>query len=463
MQKKYFKEILKIIHLDDANLIKEKLSNYHASDIADVLESLTKEERLRIYSILGTEETAEIFSFYDDVDAYIEEMGPKRSALVLEEMDSDDAIDVLDELDEDEKKEIIELMHKDQKETLKKLDMYDDDSIGSEMSDNYIAISKENTIQSATAEVIKQAGDHDNINIIYVVDDTNTFVGAINLRDLIVARKTDSLPKLIMESYPVIYDDELVSDCIGRIKEYAESSLPILNRDNKLIGAITGDNVLEVAQEEMEEDYAKLGGLTESEDISEGTFQSVKKRLPWLIILLFLGFVVSSVIGAFEVVIATLPMIVFFQSMILDMSGNVGTQSLAVTIRNITDEGFKNDKKKQRKSIFKELKVGFLNGLIMGAIAFLFVLIYLVVLHKEVRPGDGYLINDCLLVSGIIGMSMFFSILLSSIIGTAFPLLLDKLHIDPAVASGPFITTINDVIAVVVYYGLTFILLVNII
>ena len=463
MQKKYFNEILEIIKGANPNVIKEKLENYHASDIADVLEQLGKEDRLKVYSILGVELTAEIFSFYDDVNFYVEEMGPEKSAHVLEEMDSDDAIDILDELEEEDKALIIELMEDDQKEALKKLDDYDDDTIGSEMSDNYIKISKDNTIQTATAEVIKQAGEHDNINIIYVVDQTNTFVGAINLRDLIVARKTDSLSRLIMESYPIIYDDEKVADCIGRIKEYAEASLPILNRDNKLIGAITGDNVLEVAQEEMEEDYAKLGGLTESEDISEGTFTSVKKRLPWLVILLFLGFIVSSVIGAFEVVIATLPIIVFFQSMILDMSGNVGTQSLAVTIRNITDEGFKSDKKRQRKSIFKELRVGILNGIIMGIIAFLFVLLYFIILHKEVRPGDGYIINDALLVSGIIGLSMFLSITLSSIIGTAFPLLLDKLHIDPAVASGPFITTINDVIAVVVYYGLTFILLVSVI
>lgn len=462
MQKKYYKEILRIIQAGSNDKIRDELENYHASDIADVLESLSKEDRIRIYSILGNERTAEIMSFYDDVDLYIEELSPAYSADILEEMDSDDAIDILDELDEEEKEKIISLMDDDFKTAIKKLDHYDDELIGSEMSDNYISINKKMTIKEATAYLIKDAGEHDNIFSIYVVDDENKYVGAISLRDLIVARKTDSLDSLIMTSYPFFYDNEEISECIGRIKEYAEATYPILNRNNELIGAITGDNILTVASDEMEDDYAKLGGLAESEDLNESTFKSIMKRLPWLIILLFLGFIVSSVIGAFEAVIATLPIIVFFQSMILDMSGNVGTQSLAVTIRNITDEGFKSDKKRQRKSIFKELRIGFFNGIIMGLVAFIFVLIYLVALHKEITPGMGYSLNECLLVASIIGLSMLLSITLSAIIGTSFPLLLDKLHIDPAVASGPFITTMNDIIAVIVYYGLTFLFFMSI-
>ena len=152
------------------------------------------------------------------------------------------------------------------------------------------------------------------------------------------------------------------------------------------------------------------------------------------------------------------PVIVFFQSMILGMAGNVGTQSLAVTIRNISNDSFDSDKKKQRKSIFKELKIGFSNGLLMGIISFIFVLLYLVITKKEINLGVGYLFKDSLLVSGIIGVSMLVAITLASIIGTIFPIILSKLKIDPAVASGPFITTMNDIVAVLVYYGLTYLL-----
>ena len=152
------------------------------------------------------------------------------------------------------------------------------------------------------------------------------------------------------------------------------------------------------------------------------------------------------------------PVIVFFQSMILGMAGNVGTQSLAVTIRNISNDSFDSDKKMQRKSIFKELKIGFSNGLLMGIISFIFVLLYLVITKKEINLGVGYLFKDSLLVSGIIGVSMLVAITLASIIGTIFPIILSKLKIDPAVASGPFITTMNDIVAVLVYYGLTYLL-----
>ena len=249
-----------------------------------------------------------------------------------------------------------------------------------------------------------------------------------------------------------------MSECLEKIKDYSETSIPVLNKDREIVGVLTTDSLIEATTDEFEEDYAKFGGLTEEEDIDESVFSSIKKRIPWLIVLLFLGLLVSSVIGIFESVIVSIPIIVFFQSMILGMAGNVGTQSLAVTIRNISNEQLAEDKKKQLRSIFKELRIGFINGLIIGVVSFLFVLAYLAITKSEVHIGEGYIFTDTLLVSAIIGISMLVSITLASVIGTCFPLLLTKLKIDPAVASGPFITTLNDVIAVVVYYGLTFIL-----
>ena len=249
-----------------------------------------------------------------------------------------------------------------------------------------------------------------------------------------------------------------MSDCLEKIRDYSETSFPVISRDGELLGVLTLDSLIEATVDEFEEDYAKLGGLTEEEDIDESVFVSIKKRIPWLIVLLFLGLLVSSVVGAFEAVIAMVPVIVFFQSMILGMAGNVGTQSLAVTIRNISNDSFDSDKKKQRKSIFKELKIGFSNGLLMGIISFIFVLLYLVITKKEINIGAGYVFRDSLLVSGIIGVSMLIAITLASIIGTIFPIILFKLKIDPAVASGPFITTMNDIVAVLVYYGLTYLL-----
>lgn len=456
MQKEFFEELKEIILSDlSAEELKDKLENYHSSDIADVLQNVAKEDRLRVYAQLSLDQTAEIFSFYDDVEKYIEELSPETAADILEAMNSEDAMDVLDELEDESKTEIIELMKADSKEKVKQLDAYDEDCIGRYMSDNFIVIDNRKTIKEAMATMVREAGEHDNIFTLYVVDEKNKFYGAINLRDLIVARKEDNLLDICMTSYPSFYDDELMKDCIGKLKDYAENSIPVLNRQNEILGVIPVDSIIDAAEEEMSDDYAKLGGLSESEDLDESILTSIKKRIPWLIILLFLGLVVSSVIGVFEGVIATLPVIVFFQSMILDMAGNVGTQSLAVTIRNLTDEEMK---KKVRKNVIKEIKIGFLNGLIISIIAFLFVLVFLAIRHQEIVSGDGFLWMDVLKVAGIIAFSLLLAMTLSSFVGTIFPILLNKMHIDPAVASGPFITTINDVVAVVVYYGLTYIL-----
>ena len=458
MQNNFYNEIIEIIKTAPKEQLKELLEKYHSSDIADVLETLTAQERMYVYDALGIENTADIVSYYENVEEFIEELTPEFTADLLEEMDSDDAVDVLNELDEEDKQEIIDLMEDEVKEIVQKLDSYDEDVIASYSTDNFVSININSTVPQAMASMIKQAGDHDNIFTIYVVDDEKKFVGAINLRDLIVSRKNDSFANLIMTSYPYFYEDELMSECIGRIKEYAETSLPILNHNDEIIGVITADAVIEATEDELSEDYAKLGGLTEEEELDEPIIQSIKKRIPWLIVLLFLGLIVSSVIGVFEAVISTIPVIVFFQTMILGMAGNVGTQSLALTIRNINDESFKNEKKKQLKSMLKEIRVGFFNGLIMGSVAFVFVLIYLTVLQKEIIEGSGFVLSNTLIVCGIIGTSMFTSIILSSFIGTAFPILLSKLGIDPAVASGPFITTLNDIVAVIVYFGLTYLM-----
>lgn len=450
--------VIKIIN-DPTNLeLIEMLENYHNSDIADVLEILTEDERLLIYDILGNEKISEIVSYYENVEEFISEIEPEQAADIIELMDSDDAVDVLNELEEEDKQRIIELMDEEAKESVELIEGYDEDLVGSYISDNFIVIPKKSTVKSAMSKMVKMAGEHDNIYTLYVVDDDNKFIGAVQLKDLITARSNDSFEDLIMYGYPSFYDTDIMSDSLEKIKDYSETSIPVLNADHEIIGVLTTDSLIEATTDEFEEDYAKFGGLTEEEDIDEPVLQSIKKRIPWLIVLLFLGLLVSSVIGIFESVIISVPIIVFFQSMILGMAGNVGTQSLAVTIRNISNESLASDRKKQIKSIFKELRIGFLNGLIIGFVSFVFVFLYLIITKSEVNIGSGFEITSCIMVSGIIAFSMLVSITLASVIGTCFPLLLTKLKIDPAVASGPFITTLNDVIAVIVYYGLTFLL-----
>ena len=457
MQKKnYVQEILDIIHsgLPQAELA-EKLSDYHENDLADALADLTAEERRKLYAILGVEQVAEIFSYLDDAEPYLKELPPEEAAQVVSHMDSDDAVDALDDLEEEDKEKIVHQMDKvdkDAADDVKLLLSYDEDEIGSCMTTNYICIRKDMTIRQAMSELVKQAGENDNISTLYVVDENEHFYGAIDLKDLIVARADDSLEKLIARAYPYVTDHEKISDSIDRIVDYAERSLPVLNESGKLLGIITSADVVELVDDQMGDDYAKLGGLTSEEDLNEGVFQSVKKRLPWLVALLFLGMLVSSVVGAFESVVAVLPIVICFQSMVLDMAGNVGTQSLAVTIRVLVDENLTTSKKLHL--LFKEMRVGLVNGALLAVMALGFLGVY-IHFFKAYAWGQAFLLSGC------VGISLIVAMVISSLVGTVIPMLFHKIHIDPAVASGPLITTINDLVAVVVYYGLAMIVLIE--
>lgn len=450
----YSDEVLKIFrsNLPKEELI-EKISDYHMGDIADAFEKMTPEERKSLYPVLGVEMVAEIFSYIEDSEEYIKEINSDKVANLISEMDSDDAVDILEKLSDTDRKRIVASLDNDAKQDVSMILSYEDDEIGSEMTTNYIVVNKNLTIKEATHQLITQAGENDNINTIYVVDDKDSFYGAIDLKDLIVAREYQSLDELIIKSYPYVKANEKIVDCIEQLKDYAEDSIPVLDDNKHILGVITAHDIVEVVDEELGEDYAKLGGLTAEEDLNETTLQSTKKRLPWLIILLFLGMGVSSVVGMFETVVAVIPIVICFQSLILDMAGNVGTQSLAVTIRVLMDENLKASDKV--KLMFKEVRVGFSNGLLLGTMSFIFVGLY-IFLFKGNTFGYSFLVSGC------VGFSLLASMVISSLVGTLVPMLFSKIKVDPAVASGPLITTINDLVAVVTYYGMVWIFLIDI-
>lgn len=439
-----------------AEELRERLADYHDNDIAIVIHDLEKEERLKIYPKLGEEKVSEIFSYLDDVEDFIEEVGLKKAADIIELMDSDDAIDVLEELDEEDRIAIIEEMDEEIVEDINLITQYEEDEIGSIMTTNYIEINKNYTIKEAMKSMVSQAADNDNVSIIFVSNDDETYYGSIDLRDLIITRYDKNLDDIIKTSYPVLHANDLISDCINDLKEYSLELYPVLNSDNKLIGVITSNDIVETVDEELTDDYAKLAGLTETNELDEKTIVSVKKRIPWLVILVAMGLGVSLLISSFEDVVKSIPMIVFFQSLILGMAGNTGTQSLAVTIRTISDEDL--TKGTVFKMIFKEIKIGFLNGLIIGTLSFIILYLFLSITQTEIIPNKGYIVLDAIKVCGSVSISLVGAMLMSSIIGTFMPLFFKKVHIDPAVASGPFITTIIDIISIVIYYGLASIL-----
>lgn len=449
----YVKELLQIIREStDEAALRERLSGYHDNDIAAAFELLTADEREKLYPVLGADRLADIFRYIDDTGKYVGEISLDKAAKILSHMDSDDAAKVLDDLDRTTQDKLVKLLDEEAGHEIRMLLSYENDEIGSRMTTNYIAIHKSLTIRQAMHELVRQAGENDNIGTVYVTDEQNRFYGAIDLKDLIIAREDTTLESITSTSYPYVMEHEKISDCIEVIKDYEEDSIPVLTGHGVLIGVITAQDIVEVVDDEMGEDYAKLAGLTEEEDLRETTRESMKKRLPWLIILLFLGMGVSSVVGIFEAIVAVLPIVMCFQSLILDMAGNVGTQSLAVTIRVLTDENLTG--KKKMHLVIKEMRVGFVNGLFLGVMAFLLIGAYIWLL-KQNPVGYSYMISGC------IGLALMVAMVISSLVGTLIPMFFHKIKVDPAVASGPLITTVNDLVAVVTYYGIVWLLLIR--
>ena len=451
----YSEELMELIRrCSSPAALRDALESYHDSDIADVLEQLDPPARKRLYRVLGTERMSDVFAYLEDVGQFIEELDAERAADVIEGMDADDAVDVLEELDDDKREALLGLMNADAAEDIQLIHSYDEDAVGSRMTTNYVAINRHLSVKDAMRSLVRQAADNDNISTLYALNDDGTFYGAIDLKDLIIAREGTELDDLIVTSYPFVYAEESVEDCIEELKDYSEDSIPVLDSDRRLLGVITAQDIVEVVDEEMGEDYARLAGLTEEEEADEPLLKSIRKRLPWLVVLMFLGLGVSAVVGVFESVVQSLTLIMCFQSLILGMAGNVGTQSLAVTIRTLADE----DDDKPHRSLYligKEVRVGIINGLLLGIISFVLVGLYILL----VKGQDPIL---SFMVSGCIGLALLVAMTVSSFTGTAIPILFDKIHIDPAAASGPLITTVNDLVAVVTYYGLSWVLLIEV-
>lgn len=342
-------ELLKLIRGGlTPKALEEQLSNYHENDIAGILEELERPERERLYRILSAGELADILEYGS---TYLGELPLRKRAEVLALMDPDKAVDYLKGLERDERGTLLSLLPEHVTEDILLLWPYEEDEIGSIMTTNYIEIRSGISVKEAMHELVRQAADNDNISTIYVVDENRTFYGAIDLKDLIIAREGTPLSDLTATSYPYVYAKESIEDCVEQIKQYSEDSVPVLDEQNKLLGVITAADFMRVVDDELGEDYAKLAGLSAEEDLNEPVRKSVLKRLPWLFILLGLGLCVSGVVGLFEAVVAQVTIVICFQSLILDMAGNVGTQSLAVTIRVLMDE-----KLKGRQKLFLVLK-----------------------------------------------------------------------------------------------------------
>ena len=450
MDKNFRNEILSILKNPTGDEIK-KLSSYHESDVADAFCELNEDERKKLYQTLKADYISNLFTYLDDPSEYISELDSEQLGNVLNEMDADDVVDVLEDVDEDSRNDYLGLLDNEALEDVRLIKSYDDDEIGSMMTTNYVSLNKDISVKMAMKKIIEIAPENDNINIIYFTNDDNTYFGALPLKDLIIARENTVLTDIIKTNYPILNEHEILSNVLEDLKDYSLDSIAVLNENREIIGIITSDDIINAVDEELTEDYVKLAAMSGEFNEDETVTQAVKKRIPWLFALLVLGFLVSSVMSLFETVIKELAIVVYFQTIVLDMAGNAGTQSLAVTIRIISEDV---SNKVIRKIIGKELRIGALNGIIVGSSSLILVAGFLLITRFST-----YNFPSAVMIGLTVAIALIISMAASNLCGTLMPILFKKMKIDPAVASGPFITTLNDLIAVAVYYGVAWLIL----
>ncbi len=434
-------------------LLQEALSDYHENDVAEAMSRVAPDIRKKLYTLLSAETLASILEYAEEIGVYLNEMKLRRRAEVLSQLEPATAALYLTGPEDGERKTLLDLLDSEAKAEISLLSSFDTGEIGSRMTTNFVTIRAGSTIKEAMRSLVREAAENDNISTLYVVDRDGLFCGAVDLKDLIVARSTDALEDITVTSYPYLYATEEIEDCTARLRDYSEDSIPILDAENRPVGVILSEEISLLIDEELGDDYAKLAGLTAEEELREPISRSVGKRLPWLCILLGLGLLVSGVVGIFESVVSHLTLIVCFQSLILGMAGNAGTQSLAVTIRTLSDAGDGHGFRLYH--IGKEARISLFNGLVLSLLSFLVVGLY-------IMWGKGYPAPYAFSVSLCTGLALLFAIFVAGIMGTVIPLLFQKLHIDPAAASGPLITTVNDLVAVLSYYGLAWFLLIRV-
>ena len=435
-------------------LLAMQLENYHAGDIADAFFRLTLPEREKLYRILKTDTLSEILEYLDEEERirFINELTLRKAAAVLNRLEPDQTGDLIQSLVPEKQALLMELLDSEMRADIALIDSYDEDLIGSRMTTNFVEVPRDVTVKEAMNLLVKQAADNDNITTIYSYGNDHMYAGAVDLKDLIIARNDTPLEDILVASYPYVYGSDAVETVIDDLRDYNEDSIPVLGSDNRVLGVITTQSLLEALDQEMGEDYARFAGLMAEEDLEETLFVSLKKRLPWLLFLLALGLMVSWVVSLFEGVVAQIPLVLAFQSLILGMSGNVGTQSLGVTIRVLMDDELTG--KEKRHLVAKEARVGFVNGLIMGSMAFVFLGLYILA-AKHQTVAASFTISAC------IAVSLWLAMIVSSLTGTTIPIFFKKIGVDPAVASGPLRTTINDVCAVILFYGLVWLFLIR--
>jgi magnesium transporter len=428
--------------------LKVQLQKYHASDIATVFED-HEDHRMKIFQALGVKMFKHVFVLLDeDIQIeFFEELSKEQKQSMLKFLDTEDIKAFIDLHEVQKQILIISLLQEKTKNEIMQLFTYEVDSSGALSSPHFVNLPSTFTVKEATHYVTTEVTEKDELDVIFFHDQDDLYKGAIPLQELIIARANQSLEKLINDQYPFVYSDDPIELAIKKIRDYDIEIIPVLDHDHKQIGIILLDDALTIMDELHTETITSLVKAHTVSDTDSALKRSMN-RLPWLVICALLNIVIVSALSGFSNVLETNIALILFQPLILGMAGNIGTQSIAVSILKL-----QNQPQLFKKDVFFELGIGFFNGLISGLLGGGFVYAFLYILPNTY--------TDMNLVALVVSLSIFISMVLSALFGVLTPMILRKFNLDEKAASGPLITTINDFFALGSYFVIAAIILLS--
>ena len=434
---KDFLEIIKglISKTDDGALLK-LLSEEHPADIAEIIDQLGLDDATYLFKLLDSELTAEALMDIDEDDRekILKNLSAEEIADEIDELDTDDAADIISELPEERVTEVIsELEDDDHAKDIVELLNYEEGTAGSLMAKELVKVKETWMVPTCVRKMRSQAQEVTRVHSIYVVDQKNHLIGRLSLKDLLVASAKDKIANIYIPKVDSVHFNDKGEDVARLMQKYDLEAIPVVDDDNVLIGRITIDDIVDLIKEEAEKDYQMAAGITEDIDADDSILDKTKARLPWLILGLVGGLAAASIMGGFEEALTQYPELFFFTPLIAAMAGNVGVQSSAIIVQGLANDNIRGS---MFNRMFKEIGLSIVNGVILALLIFVF----------------GFFFNYNINISITLAISLIMVIILASLIGTFVPLILDKNGIDPAVATGPFITTSNDIFGIFIFF-----------
>ncbi|MGB1039460.1 MAG: magnesium transporter [Flavobacteriales bacterium] len=434
--KEFIEEIQEFISRNNGDAILSAIDGVHEADIAEILDLVSMEEAKYIFRLLDDELASDVLvELEEDVRLkFLEALSAKEIAGQMDNMDSDDAADIMAEIPEEKQEAVIQQIEDPQQAIdIASLMQYDEDTAGAIMGTELICVNENWNTDQCIEEMRIQAENVQYIYTVYVVDNHKKLTGMLSLKSLLFAKKGTLVKDIYLENVRSINSDESIEEVASMMKKYDFVALPVLNPDGILIGRITIDDVVDIIQEEAEKDYQMASGISENVESSDSVLALTRARLPWLIVGLVGGVLGALVIGLFEDQLSQYAQMALFIPLIAAMAGNVGVQSSAIVVQGIASNNI--DLSSISGKLAKEFGVAFLNGLVCSILIFGFIT---------------FVLSD-LKLGLTVSISLLIVIIFAGLFGTLVPLVLNKRNIDPALATGPFITTSNDVIGLFIY------------